>query len=200
MNETTTDAAAIFAPLWKRKWLILAVGILVAGLTYAYYKHKQPVYTASTQLYLGGSESQGALGGATSGKATLSGRALADQVGLINSPVIGEGVRKQLRKEGDLAAARGKAKASATTTSDFITIATEAHTPKAAKALANGYARAYTARQRSNYVHGVENQISNTRQQLRRIESSQTPSTTKGSKAGAKGSVSSGTAKREPIC
>ena len=36
MNETT-DATAIFAPLWKRKWLILIVGLLVGAATYIYY-------------------------------------------------------------------------------------------------------------------------------------------------------------------
>jgi Mrp family chromosome partitioning ATPase/capsular polysaccharide biosynthesis protein len=191
MNETTTDAAAIFAPLWKRKWLILAVGILVAGATYAYYKNKPSVYTASTQLYLGGdAEAQSALAG-TSGKSTLSGRALADQVGLINSPVIGEGVRKQLRKEGDLAAARGKAKAASTATSDFITISTEANRPRGAINLANAYARAYINRERSSYVRAVDAAIANTRQQLRRLETSQsapTPTTTK-SPSGAKGNT-----------
>ena len=30
MNETT-DATAIFAPLWRRKWLILIVALLVGG-------------------------------------------------------------------------------------------------------------------------------------------------------------------------
>jgi Mrp family chromosome partitioning ATPase/capsular polysaccharide biosynthesis protein len=190
MNETTTDAAAIFAPLWKRKWLILAVGILVAGATYAYYKNKQPVYTASTQLYLGGdAEAQSALAG-TQGKSTLSGRALADQVGLINSPVIGEGVRKQLRREGDLAAARGKAKAASTATSDFITISTEAQTPKGAIALANGFARAYITRERSSYVRAVDAAIANTRQQLRRLETSQSaPTSTTKSTSGAKGNT-----------
>ena len=53
MNETT-DATAIFAPLWRRKWLILVVGILVAAATYLYYKHQPTVYTATTQVYLGG--------------------------------------------------------------------------------------------------------------------------------------------------
>ena len=67
MNDTT-DATAIFAPLWKRKWLILIVGVLVAAATYAYYKHKPPVYGASTEIYLGaGSEVQSLISG-TAGK------------------------------------------------------------------------------------------------------------------------------------
>jgi Mrp family chromosome partitioning ATPase len=166
MNDTTTDAATLFAPLWKRKWLILIVAILVGAGTYVIDKRQTPVYKATTQLFLGNAEQAGA-GGA---KSTLSGRALADQVGLINSTVIGAGVHKRLRAEGDRAAARGKATATASGSSDFITITTEAHTPRGAVNLANGYAQAYIKEQRGDYLRGVKTQIANAREQLRRIE------------------------------
>ncbi len=180
MNETTNDAAAIFAPLWKRKWLILGVALLVALGTYEYYKHKPAVYSASTQLFLGGAAEQQGAGG--SQVKTLSGRALADQVGLINSGVIGGPVREKLRSEHDIAAARGKATATASGSSDFITIVTEAKGPRPAKNLANGYAQAYIKRQRSDYLRNVRAQIANTRAQLRRIEAP-APVKVKGGKA-----------------
>jgi Mrp family chromosome partitioning ATPase/capsular polysaccharide biosynthesis protein len=170
MNDTT-DAASIFAPIWKRKWLILAVGLLVAAGTYAYYKNQRAVYTASTQLYLGSSsEQQSALSSQI--KTSLNPRVLADQVAIINSAIIGEPVRKRLRKEGNFAAARGTAKATASGTSSFITINTEAHTPRGAVALANGYALGYIQHQRSNYLRAVGAAIANTRAQLRQLEAS----------------------------
>jgi polysaccharide biosynthesis transport protein len=169
MNETT-DAASIFAPIWKRKWLILAVALIVAAGTYEYYKKQQPTYTASTQLYLGsGSEQQNALS-TNSAKSTLSGRALADQVAILNSSLLGEPVRKRLKREGNVAGARGKAKAAAQGTSDFISIVTEAHTPRGARALANGIAQAYISRQHANYLRAVRQAIANTRAQLRKLE------------------------------
>lgn len=178
MNDETTDAAAIFAPLWKRKWLILSVGILVAAATYAYYKRQPSVYSATTQLYLGsGSEEQELLGGAQS-KTTLNDRAVVDQSTLINSSAVGEPVHRQLREHHDLAAARGKAHASASTGSDFITITSEAHTSKGAVELANAYAQAYIGRERAGYQRNVRAAIASTRRQLRRIEAAQTaPST-----------------------
>jgi len=185
MNDTTNDAAAIFAPLWKRKWLILGVALLVAVGTYEYYKHKPAVYSAATQLFLGGAaEQQGTSG--TGAPKTLTGRALADQVGLINSTVIGKPVRETLRAEHDLAAVRGKATATASGTSDFITITTEASRPLPAVNLADAYARAYIKRQRSDYLRNVRTQIANTRAQLRRIE---LPAPVKGK--GAKGQPAS---------
>jgi Mrp family chromosome partitioning ATPase len=170
MNDATTDAASIFAPLWKRKWLILAVAILVGAGTYFYYKRQAPTYTGKTQLYLGtGTEQQGVLGTAP-GKTTLSGRALTDQVEIINSGEVGLVVHKRLREEHDFAAAKGKAKATGSAASDFITIATEARTPKGAVHLANAYAQAYIKRQRANYLRSVKTAITNAREQLRRIE------------------------------
>src|ERR1035441_7556554 len=75
MNNTS-EATSIVAPLWKRKWLIIAVAILVAGGTYAYYKRKSPIFLTSTQLYLGnGSEEQGLLNGGSGGKRATSMRA-----------------------------------------------------------------------------------------------------------------------------
>ncbi|HEY2435616.1 MAG TPA: Wzz/FepE/Etk N-terminal domain-containing protein, partial [Solirubrobacteraceae bacterium] len=170
MNNSGNDTASIFTPLWKRKWLILAVAVLVAAGTYAYYKHQKVSYKATTQLFLGGGSEAAPAGGAAPTKTTLTGRALADQVGLINSSVIGKPAREGLRAEHNLAAARGKATAVASGASDFITITTEARRPKAAVDLANAYARVYIKRQRRSYLAGVTAQIATARAQLRRIE------------------------------
>jgi Chain length determinant protein len=53
MTETT-DAAAIFAPLWRRKWLILAVAIVVAGASYLYYKRQPSLYSSTSRTQDGG--------------------------------------------------------------------------------------------------------------------------------------------------
>lgn len=181
MNNTTTDAASIFSPIWKRKWLILAVGVLVAAGTYVYYKGKPTVYTAATQLYLGAtSEQQAASGGSSKGTSKNS---LADQAGLINSGIIGEGVRKRLRKEGDRLAAHGKAKAKADGQGEFITISTEARTPRAAVALANAYAKAFIKRQHETDRRNIKTLIANETEQLQQIElASVTTAKGKGSK------------------
>lgn len=182
MNDNTTDAASIFAPIWKRKWLILAVGLLVAAGTYEYYKHQTPVYSASTELYFGSAnEQQGAAGGA--GGKILTGRALINQVGVLNSSIIGESVRRRLRREHQGAAARGTAKATVNGTSAFVTITTQAHTPKAAVTLASAYAVAFIRRQRANYIKSVRAQLENTTEQLHRIELPPPSSKGKGSKS-----------------
>ncbi|HUN78804.1 MAG TPA: Wzz/FepE/Etk N-terminal domain-containing protein [Solirubrobacteraceae bacterium] len=170
MDETTTDASAIFAPLWKRKWMILAAGLLVAVVTYGYYRHKPALYTASTQLYLGGGvEEQGVLGG-SQGKSTLNARALSDQAALISSGVLREAVRAKLRREHETPATHGKVNVKSSNTDDFITIQAEAHSGKAAAELANAYAQVYIARQRRDNERVVRAAIARTRHQLLKIE------------------------------
>ncbi len=174
MNDRTPDAGSVFAPILKRWWLIVAVGVLAAAGTYEYYKHQPASYLAKTQLYLAASEQANSAG--VQSKSTLTGRALADQVELINSSVIGLPVRKRLRAEGDIKAVKGKAKATASATSDFITIAAEARTPKAAVDLANAYAAEFLRRHRADFTRSLRLQIATARQQLRRLEASSTTS------------------------
>jgi Mrp family chromosome partitioning ATPase/capsular polysaccharide biosynthesis protein len=169
MNETT-DATAIFAPIWTRKWLILLVGVLVAAATYLYYRHQPTVYTASTQIYLGGGTEEQGLLNSTQSKVTLNDRDVTDQATLIDSSSLGEPVHQRLGAEHHLAAARGKAHASASGGSDFVTIAAEARTSKGAEQLADAYAAAYVKRQHTHYRREVSAAIAATRRQLSRIE------------------------------
>jgi len=193
MNETT-DAATIFAPLWRRKWLILVVGVVVAAATYVYYRHQPAVYLAKTQLYFGGSsEQQGALN-STLGKTSLSPIQLADQAAVLNS-TIGEGIHRQLLEKHERIAARGKVHAKATSGSDFIQISAEARTAKAASQLVNDYAQAYIKQHQTSYQHAVKAAIATTRHQLRRIEASQHAAASapkgKGSSAGKSSGLAS---------
>jgi Mrp family chromosome partitioning ATPase len=175
MNQST-DASAMFAPIWRRKWVILAVGILVGLGTFLYYKHQRPHYGATTQLYLGaGAEEQLPLSGAGVKKnAAPEGKT---QAVLINSPIIKQAVRDRLRKEKKSktvkAALKGKTKAKSTEKSEFITITSEARTARGAVLLANLTAQAYVRRENGNYKHSVESAISLARRQRQRIEAGQ---------------------------
>lgn len=186
MNETT-DATSIFAPLWRRKWLILAVGLVVGAASYVYYKHEQSTYQASTQIYLGASSEEAAPDEKVSTK--LQSASVGEQAAVINSIVV-EAVRKKLRSEGLAALSRGtKVKAKAAEKSQFITITTEARTARAAALFANLTARAFIARERATHQRSIEQAIAITRRQLRRVEAASVPA----GSTGAKGKSSSPT-------
>lgn len=175
MNDSI-DAKTAFSPIWKRKWLILAVGLLVGAATFAYYHHKQPVYASSAELYLGGNAEVQALLGDGQGSATERERTLANQVALINSSLIGEQVIRQLIREGNLEAARGLARASAAEGSDFIFIVTEAGSGRAAADLANAYAEAFQKTQKAKDRRNLLAALVSTRQQLAHAEEQETTS------------------------
>lgn len=176
MNETT-DATAIFSPLWKRKWLILIVGVLVAAATYAYYKHKQPTYGASTEIYLGGGSEVQALIDNTQANVAESDRSISDQVVLINSSVVGEAVERRLLRKHNFVAASGTAEATSATGSDFIVISSKAHSGQGAADLANTYARVYLRQRAASYRRNVQAALDSTRQQLQSTQTGASPTT-----------------------
>jgi Mrp family chromosome partitioning ATPase/capsular polysaccharide biosynthesis protein len=197
MNQPT-DASAMFAPIWRRKWLILIVAVLVAIGTYLYYRHEaRPSYQATTQIYLGaGAEEQTQIGGIGVTTTKKSGALEpAAQATLINSSIIKGAVREQLRKQRKTKVVRaalvGKTKAKASEKSEFITLTAEAHSARGTALLANLTAQTYVNRENRKYHRAVEAAIALTRRQLRRIETSAAVRSSEASAAAAKGSKSS---------
>ncbi len=202
MNETN-DASAMFAPIWRRKWLILAVGVLVAVGTYFYYQHQKAGYAADTEVYLAaGSEEQitstGSL--APSGrKAGLEGQA---QAALIDSPIIKLATRDQLKKtvpknKAVRTALRGKVRAKAPEKSAFVTITAEARDKKGAALLADTTAQTYVSRVNARYRRAIAGAIAIARRQIRRLNADQEAAalsgaakgSSKGGKAGSEGAA-----------
>src|SRR5437763_12950242 len=184
MHETT-DATAIFAPVWRRKWLILIVGIVVAAASYLYYRHAPRTYSASTQVYLGTSAEE-----ATAGEkpTRTSASEVNDQAAIVNSIVVGE-VRRELRRHHQAGLLRkARIKARAQEKSLFITIMAEGRTARGTALLANTVAQTYIRRRNAARENSIDRAIALTRRQLRRIEATQTtvPSKT-GSSASEKG-------------
>jgi Mrp family chromosome partitioning ATPase/capsular polysaccharide biosynthesis protein len=172
MNEPT-DAISILAPLWRRKWLILAVGIVVAAGSYLYYKRARPVFEVTTQIYLGAGGEEQAAG--EKGTSKGQGAVISNQATIINSIVV-ENVHLQLRKEHKTALIRGtKVHATAVEKSQFITVTASAHTAKGAALLANTTVQAYIRRQRATHQRVTERQLAISRRQLHRIEIGSAP-------------------------
>ncbi len=150
--------------------------MLVAGATYGYYKHQPALYSASTQLDLSsGSEARQLVNG-TPGRTQLSSpharrRRRADHLQRRGRSRPRAPAREHIHSKG-----LGKVHAKASSESDLVTINAEAGSAKGAARLANDYALAYLAQQRSSYRREIEAAIASTRRQLRRIEAAQAAS------------------------
>jgi Mrp family chromosome partitioning ATPase/capsular polysaccharide biosynthesis protein len=185
MTETS-DATSILLPLWRRKWLILIVGLVVGAASYFYYKNATRVYQSATQVYLGASLEEQAPGEKTNSKGQTAN--IANQVAIINSIIIEE-VRQKLNKK-DKAAIRGSTiRAKSPEKSEFITITAEAHKATTAALLVNTTARAFIRRQHASRTRATERAIAIARRQQRRIEATSTtaaaPKTTTTTTTGA---------------
>jgi tyrosine-protein kinase len=110
-----------------------------------------------------------------SGSSSGNSRAIANQVVLINSSVVGTAVQKKLIEEGHVEAARGSAVASSSESTDFIQISTRAGSGAAAATLANTYAQVYLELRQDSYRANVEVALESTRKQLRATEESALP-------------------------
>jgi Mrp family chromosome partitioning ATPase len=165
MNQTP-EARSIFAPIWRRKWLVLAVAIVAAAATYLYYKHERPTYEASTVVYLGASSEEQA----PTSKAAPKSRLPADQAAIVNSIIVEE-VRSELVRKHKAALIRGvKVRGKLPEKSEFLQITAEAHSSRAAAFVANAVAQAYIRRKTSKREAGIEQALALSRRQLRRIE------------------------------
>jgi len=187
MTETT-DATAIFAPLLRRKWLILTVGVVVAVLSYVYYKHETPTFSATTQVFLGASTEEPVPGEKT---AKTSGVEVADQAAVINSIIV-EGVRRDLHKAGyGKLVTRAKVKAKVPEKSEFVNISAEAHSAKGVAIFVNAVAQAYVRRRNISHERAINRAIAISRRQLARIEAANVPSAHSGKgKTGGSGAPS----------
>jgi tyrosine-protein kinase len=171
MNETT-DATSILLPLWRRKWLILIVGLAVGAASYFYYKNASRVYQSTTQIYLGASLEEQAPGEKASAKGQTA--SIANQAAIINSIIVEE-VRQELRKKGKAAISGSKLRAKSAEKSEFITITSEASKATTAALLVNTTARAFIRRQHAARARATERAIAIARRQLRRIEAASAP-------------------------
>jgi Mrp family chromosome partitioning ATPase/capsular polysaccharide biosynthesis protein len=195
MNENT-DATAIFAPIWRRKWLILIIAVIVAGASYYYYKREAKIYSASTQVYLGnGAEEQSELGSGSGGVKKSAALVPSTQAALINSSIVREAVRHHLRKQhktpATRAALKGKAKAKSATKSEFITVSAEAHNARGTALLANTTAQVYVKRVNEHHRRQIESAIALNRRQVRKIEAGEVVAGAgHGKKSGGKSSSS----------
>ncbi len=167
MNDTTPDATAIFAPVWRRKWLILAVALLVGLGSYVYYKRQKPTYEVGTTVFLGASAEEQlpntkvakSKGGGGSGQTTI-----------IQAIVVEEVRRKLLAEHKGKLISHAKVRAKAPEKSEFIDITAEGRSREGTALLANLVAQAYIKRKEATRQRGIRKAIGISRRQLERVE------------------------------
>jgi succinoglycan biosynthesis transport protein ExoP len=151
------DLRDYLAPVWRFKWIILALAIAVTAATYAYYDQKPKAYKSSTDLYLGASGVDEVV---TGSEQTGSERELANQARVLRSRPVAARVAQKLGFSGDPGALLGALQVYVDPEADFLSLVTVWPDPHGAARLANAFARAFLdlrlATRRTNVDQALE--------------------------------------------
>jgi Mrp family chromosome partitioning ATPase len=132
------DLRAYFRPIWRRKWVVLAIVIVAAGGTYFLSSRQTKQYVASGSILDQLSNPALALTNPSDAYAPSSAD-LANAAELVTSPSVTARVRRILGP----AASAGSVSASSSPTNTFITVTATASNPRLTARLANAYIDAY---------------------------------------------------------
>jgi Mrp family chromosome partitioning ATPase/capsular polysaccharide biosynthesis protein len=147
----TLDLRAYIRPIWRWKWVVIAMAILAAGATYALTSREQKVYQSSIQLYVTNPNPAAALKG-ESGNA-ISAADLQDMATLFTARPITVSVYNKLHRPFGSA---GSVVVSASQTSDFLTITAASHSGVLAAQLATAYVSVFLAAQTQSVVSAAQ--------------------------------------------
>jgi Mrp family chromosome partitioning ATPase/capsular polysaccharide biosynthesis protein len=140
-NATETpDLRDYLAPVWRFKWIILALALTVTLATYLYYDGKPKIYQSSTDIYLGNSGVEELVTGT---EQTGSERELANQARVLRSRPVAARVAQQIGFKGDPEALLGALQVVADPDADFVTLVAVWSDPQGAARLANAFAQAF---------------------------------------------------------
>src|SRR5918999_5944522 len=166
MHGEGEELGKAFAPLWARKWLILAVALIVAIATYAYYDHKPRVYLSQTTVLLGTSKLEEILRGSA---VPLNERILNNQAALLMSARYSEAVRRRLAREGHREIPPFSVRVVPGEQNDFLSIEAQGTSPEAAALVANALARELIGRRKREASAAYRVAAGATEERARRI-------------------------------
>lgn len=152
MNDSTSpetiDLRSYVQPVWRRKWLVLAVTLLAAVGAYLIASSERKTYVASTQVYIEQASPTAGIGtGQTAGAPTA--QQLQDIATLFTAQSVTTRVYRAL---GLPVGAAGSVSVSPHKESSFIDLTAESHTPEMAARLANAYVAAFLGARRSQII------------------------------------------------
>jgi Mrp family chromosome partitioning ATPase len=155
-QQDELDLRSYVRPVWRRKWLVLVIVIAAAGGTYFLSSRQPKVYTTSTQMFVSDANPAADITNPTLSAIAPTGVALANVAQLLTANSVQAAVYRKLGP----AAARGSVKATASTTSSFVTVAATGNDPAVAAQLANTYVSLFLASRQQQVRQTAAQQLS----------------------------------------
>jgi receptor protein-tyrosine kinase len=146
-------------PVRERRWLIVALVVVITAAVYVYEAHRPKSYVASTEVYIANTA-------AATSSTVVDPTAVADQATLLVSTEVAAVVAQKIGYRGSPAALAGSVSAVPSATTDFITITSTQSTSAEAVRVVNAFAQEFIARNGVAQQTANDKQISALRQQL----------------------------------
>ena len=161
----TLDVRSYLRPVWRRRWLILAITLVAGVATYAVASHEPKLYSASTQLYvLDATPTLDLLSPGSAGPPSPTG--LQNLSTLLTAAPTTAAVAKTV---GQATLASGTVTATPSTNSTFITITATSRDPRTAALLANTYASVFQREQAAAVASAARKQVAALRAQAQAL-------------------------------
>jgi len=129
------DIRAYLRPIWRRKWILLAIVLVAAAATYVISSRQSPEYTATAQLYVQEADPTVNLNSSAPVNPPST-QQIADVAQLVSAQSVTNAVARQI---GMPVKSAGTVTVSPSSDSDFVTVTATSHSPALAARLANGY-------------------------------------------------------------
>ena len=160
------DVQEYLAPVWRFKWIILALATMVALGTYFYYGSKPKTYQSSTTIYAGTSGTDELVTGT---QQMSSERDLANQAKALQSRAVAVRAAQRVRYSGDPEQLLGHLQVDADPQADFLTLVAAWPDPEGAARLANAFAQAFRDQRLAVQRGEVDQALTAARQAMARL-------------------------------
>ncbi len=155
-------------PVYKRRWMIVALVVVITAVVTVYYASRPLTYVASTQVYIG------ATSGLNTGPSAPTTEGLANQATLLTSSEDTAVVAKKLGYPAG--SVPGTVTATPSTTTNFLNISASAASSAVAAHIANAFAQQFIAQNTSSQVSADDAQLAVLKKQLRSLKGAQAAS------------------------
>jgi Mrp family chromosome partitioning ATPase/capsular polysaccharide biosynthesis protein len=147
------DIRDFVAPVWRRRWLLLAIITISTVAAYTSSSRRPAVYRSTTQVFVSNTQIESIIGG---GGAVGDDRQTQDQARLLLSRPVGDAVRRRMNLAESNGALLTSVTASPETGSNFVTVTAERPTAEEAATLANTFVQEYIRFRRDQLARDAE--------------------------------------------
>lgn len=164
MTPEPVDVRDLFAPLWRRKWLIAAVVLLGTAGAYLYESSRPDRYRAATTIFIQQSGPGALIGGPES--PVDSDRSIQNQAQFLSSRDLAEAVKDRIAYRGDAHTLLEGLTVIPQKGSDFVGLEAEWRSPDGAARIANAFALEFISSRSREYREQVDDALKQARQEL----------------------------------